>query len=208
VEKIKKRAAFYIDGFNLYFGLRSGKLRRYYWLDIQKLCQKIIEPQSDQELTKIKYFTARIRKPQDKSDRQNAFLQAIETLNKVQIFYGKYSSRDKYCSNCGNHYYDNEEKMTDVKIALNIFCDALNNDYDIAYLVSGDSDLSPAIRAVRKYFPEKLIVVCFPPHRFSKELKKLCDSKRKIEDYLDGCKLPEEVINKFGYIIRRPASWS
>src|ERR1039457_3467198 len=39
--------------------------------------------------------------------------------------------------------------------------------FDSAVLISADSDLVPAISAVRRLFPAKRIVVAFPPERFS-----------------------------------------
>ena len=39
-----QRVAAYIDGFNLYFGLRQSKLRRYYWLSPELLIQNLMKP--------------------------------------------------------------------------------------------------------------------------------------------------------------------
>ena len=33
-----RRVAVYVDGFNLYYGLRSKGWRRYYWLDLHAAC--------------------------------------------------------------------------------------------------------------------------------------------------------------------------
>jgi hypothetical protein len=40
-----KRVIAYIDGFNLYFGLRDSGYRRYYWLDIEEKA-KLSDPAS------------------------------------------------------------------------------------------------------------------------------------------------------------------
>jgi hypothetical protein len=63
------RVVAYIDGFNLYFGLKDRGWKKYYWLDIQKLCENLII--SNQELVKVKYFTARVNHPQDTKNRNN-----------------------------------------------------------------------------------------------------------------------------------------
>jgi hypothetical protein len=47
----------YIDGFNLYNGLKSKYRHRYLWLDLEALCTKLLV--KDQELRAVKYFTAR-----------------------------------------------------------------------------------------------------------------------------------------------------
>ncbi len=60
----------YIDGFNLYFGMKDKGWRRYYWLNLQKLCKNLLK--SNQKLITTKYFTARITDPPDKQKRQSA----------------------------------------------------------------------------------------------------------------------------------------
>ena len=54
----KKRVIAYIDGFNLYFGLKDKGWQRYYWLDVTRLAENILEPNS--VLMGVKYFTARV----------------------------------------------------------------------------------------------------------------------------------------------------
>lgn len=51
-------AAAYIDGFDLYFGIRE-KGRRYLWLDLEGLVQSLLKPH--QQLVAVRYFTARVR---------------------------------------------------------------------------------------------------------------------------------------------------
>ena len=46
-----------IDGFNLYYGLKSQAWRRYYWLDVPALCAALLL-QNGQQLAQTKYFTA------------------------------------------------------------------------------------------------------------------------------------------------------
>ena len=53
------RVVAYVDGFNLYFGMKHGHFKRYYWLDVAALAQSLLKP--GQELAATHYFTARIR---------------------------------------------------------------------------------------------------------------------------------------------------
>lgn len=57
-----------------------------------------------------------------------------------------------------------------MNIATALICDALDDKYDTAILVTGDSDLTPAVEAVMRLKPEKRIIPAFPPHRYSKEM--------------------------------------
>ncbi len=58
-----RRVIAYIDGFNLYFGLKTQRWRRYYWIDLQLLARNLLKP--DQELVFTKYFTSRVSLPPD-----------------------------------------------------------------------------------------------------------------------------------------------
>ncbi|MDQ3508032.1 MAG: NYN domain-containing protein [Actinomycetota bacterium] len=62
-----QRVAAYIDGFNLYFGLKDRGWKRFYWLDVALLVENLLKP--GQELAGVKYFTARISDPPDKQSR-------------------------------------------------------------------------------------------------------------------------------------------
>jgi hypothetical protein len=38
------RVIVYVDGFNLYFGLKSKKWQRYYWLNPRLLAENLLKP--------------------------------------------------------------------------------------------------------------------------------------------------------------------
>ncbi len=61
-----------------------------------------------------------------------------------------------------------EEKETDVNIALHILKGAFRDEYDVAYIFSADSDISPAVTMCRKLFPLKEYCFIFPYESFSK----------------------------------------
>jgi uncharacterized LabA/DUF88 family protein len=201
-----ERVIAYIDGFNLYFGLRSKGWRRYYWLNIQMLAQNLLKP--NQRLLLTKYFTARIAGPPDKEKRQSTYIEALETLSEFQIFYGKYQLNPRQCSRCGFEDEVPNEKMTDVNIAVEILKDAYQDEFDVALLISADSDLVPPVKTVRELFPNKRVVVASPPGRYSIGLAKSAGksfviSRRNIAKSL----LPEEIEKADGYILRCPLLW-
>jgi hypothetical protein len=141
-----ERVVTYIDGFNLYFGLRSKGWRRYYWLDPQRLGANLLK--GHQSLVATRYFTARIaantRDP-GKHRRQALFLEAIETLADTRIYYGQYLRKPQQCFGCRAQWTSHEEKMTDVNIAVELLCDAFDDSFDTAIVISADSDLAPPI---------------------------------------------------------------
>lgn len=53
------RVIAYIDGYNLYCGMRDASLQSSRWLDLHALCESLLEP--DQRLELVRYFTTRVR---------------------------------------------------------------------------------------------------------------------------------------------------
>lgn len=78
---------------------------------------------------------------------------------------------------------DYEEKAVDVILAINMVLMACNNDYDVAYLVSGDSDFAPAVEMIRQIGKEVVLVYFWDKdrpkeeRRFSYRLAKAATSK-------------------------------
>ncbi|MFO7773514.1 MAG: NYN domain-containing protein [Dehalococcoidia bacterium] len=201
-----ERVIAYVDGFNLYFGLRSKGWKRYYWLNIQALAQNLLKP--GQTLFLTKYFTARVAWPPDKEERQSTYIEALKTLSEFEIFYGKYQLNPRQCSQCGFEDEVPNEKMTDVNIAVEILKDAYQNKFDVALLISADSDLVPPVKAVGELFPAKRVVVASPPGRYSVSLTNSAGSSLVIgRGKIARSVFPEEVKKADGYILRRPALW-
>lgn len=212
------RVIAYVDGFNLYYGLKDSLYKRFYWLNIQDMVIKLLREY--QKLISVKYFTARISGP-EKGDnskpaqnleakrlRQVAFLEALNTLDNFAIFYGHYLRRKVKCFDCGRIWNDHEEKMTDVNIATEMLADAFEDKFDTAMLISADSDLVPTIKAIKRLFPDKQIVVFFPPGRFSAQLKKVADYQFTIgRRTLAKSQFPDQVIKTDGYVLGRPKEW-
>jgi uncharacterized LabA/DUF88 family protein len=86
--------------------------------------------------------------------------------------YGEFKRKDKFCRLCRREYRSSEEKQTDVNIALELFRLAYLDKYDRAVIISGDTDLIPAIKAVRATFPQKQIGVILPIGKSSEDLVK------------------------------------
>src|SRR5688572_23217629 len=104
------RVIAYIDGFNLYYGMRQSNYRRYYWLDLEKLASNLLKP--NQQLLGVKYFTSRITSPEDKRLRQTSLLEAFATLPLVRVFEGQYFRKPAKCEYCAATWETHHEKMT------------------------------------------------------------------------------------------------
>ncbi|NQU45259.1 NYN domain-containing protein [bacterium] len=203
---MEKRVIVYVDGFNLYFGLRSKGWRRHYWLNIQELSRRLLK--EDQTLIEVKYFTSRVSGNPHKEKRQNTFLEALATLPDLQIYYGKYQTNSQTCSNCGHVWAVPNEKMTDVNIAVEILVDTYQDRYDTAILISADSDLVGPLAAVRRLFPDKRLIVAFPPDRSSWDLQQIAHGFFRIsQSKIRKSEFPDKVQKSDGFILRRPLNW-
>ena len=153
------RLAFFIDGFNLYHALQDDPvLKTCKWLDYHKLT-RILYPSGDR---KVIFFTALPPWDQEKKVRHEAYLRVLRSRG-VQVVLGKFKHRFRTCRECGQKSRSYEEKMTDVNIATHLFRLAVEDEYDVAVLVSGDTDLVPAIEAVKSTFPHKEVHALLPP---------------------------------------------
>lgn len=217
--RVPRRVICYIDGFNLYFGLREARQRRYYWLDMRRLAENLLR--RGQQLVRTKYFTARISGalPGDsraranqlnaKRKRQTDYLDALATLSDFTMYEGHYLAKTIACKGCGASWRTHEEKMTDVNMATELLVDAFRDQFDTALLLSADSDLVPPVRAVRHLYPQKRIVAVFPPRRSSAQLKKAANASFTVgRSVLKASQLPRQVATAQGHVLVRPSSWN
>ena len=202
------RVITYVDGFNLYFGMREKNWRRYYWLDLVGLSKSFLR--ANQRLEHCHYFTARVRDCAGSQDarRQSTYLDALDTLADLTTHYGHYLAKLRQCRTCGATWTQYEEKMTDVNIAVQLLTDAYEDHFDTAIIVSGDSDLTTPVQQIRKRFPHKRMVIAFPPARRSDQLKQVANAWFVIgQDKLRKNQLPDSVTTPTGHLLRRPEHW-
>lgn len=206
--KQRSRVIVYIDGYNLYYGLKEAFHGKYKWLDLQALANSFL--QEGMELVAVKYFTAITKSNNNTRKRQEIFLKALKVhCDKLEIIYGNFLSKTRQCRECGSKYQHYEEKKTDVNIACQILNDAHLDNYDCCYIVSGDSDLVPPVNIIKQSFSNIKVIIAHPPKRKSTELCKISDeffaiSKQKIKT----SQLPYSIQSKNGSQLTKPQSWS
>ena len=200
------RVVAYVDGYNLYYGLRSKGWQRFYWLNLSVLIQQLLKPNKSLVLTK--YFTAIVNRPEDRRLRQTAYIEALQTLPDFQIFYGQFLEDHITCRHCGHTYTTYHEKMTDVNISVELMSDAFQDRFDTALLISADSDLVGPLQTVRRLFPTKEIIAVFPPNRSSYSLKQAADLTLHIgHNELAKSQFPQTVIKPDGVALHCPEPW-
>jgi len=136
-----------VDGFNVYHALDgNSEYRRYKWLDYARLAQ--LFTRSGDTVVGVRFFTAYAPWNRRKRARHERYVAALRTVGVTPVF-GEFRPRTRTCRHCQTEYTTYEEKRTDVNIAVTLFRAALTDLYDTALIISGDSDLVPAVEAVR-----------------------------------------------------------
>jgi len=211
------RVNVYIDGFNLYHGLRKMKKsdtdwQRFYWVDFVKLFDHFIL--FGQTLQKVYYFSAPDHDP-FRAVRQDALFRANKLMNddRFEVIYGKYYRKKLKCKLCTGRYVTHEEKRTDVNICAYMMSDCALNNVDAIMLVTADSDLVTPIELIRRDYPNKQIRLFFPPTTESRDLTNVMKAKKKEPIYLLNHKqkfinsLLPDVVSKDGTSLTIPQKW-
>jgi uncharacterized LabA/DUF88 family protein len=214
-----ERTNVYIDGFNLYYGCLKGQ--PYRWLNLRAFCELAFPPPRN-AIGTIHYFTARVKARPDDPDqpnRQNTYLRALNTLPNLRIHFGHYLEnvvrmRLAHPPAAGPRTVEvikTEEKGSDVNIASHLLLDGFRNAYDVAVVISNDSDLAEPIRMVRHELRRKVIVLlpcCRAGSHQSVSLKKVSTLARKVEQvHLAASQFPLTVTEPDGTVLIKPASW-
>ncbi len=185
----------------------------YRWLDIARYCDML---RNEDDIQNIKYFSAAVKNPQKRArqERYHDALRASKSTD-VEVILGHHAKRDIRIRLNGPNYTGSikykkwEEKETDVNIAINITQDARNNACDRIILISGDGDLTPAVRRAKELHKHVTVYIPALPKdndRWSSTLSKVADKCRRLpERLLKLSVLPDRFINPdSGRIIENP----
>lgn len=204
----------YVDGFNLYYG--ALKRTPYKWLNLDLLCHHLL-PNST--IDHIYYCTAPVSaRPHDphKPQRQNVYIRALRTIPHLTVTMGHFRThnvclplaippasppRSFVCVE------KTEEKGSDVNIATHLLCDAFLGKFDVAVVISNDSDLAMPIRVVGQELG--LPVGVLNPHKLpSSQLRKLASFLYPIRaGALAVSQFPTTLVAANGKTLTKPASW-
>ena len=206
------RVAAFVDGFNLYHAIHDLKRPHLKWVDLRQLVETFA-PAPTHILTKVVYCSAFATWRPDAYRRHREFVKASEARGVTTIM-GKFKEKARECLKCGSRWKGHEEKESDVNLALQLLDAAHQDLFDRAILISGDSDLVPAVRMVRAHYPAKQIRILMPPGRpYSMDLVNAAggtNEARRIEVlHLERALLPAEVVEPLtGKVVaRRPSEY-
>ncbi len=202
----------YVDGFNLYY--RAVRGTPFKWLNIRRLCELLLP---GYDIVRIKYFTARVRAHADDPDapqRQQVFLRALRTIPDFEIIYGSFLSHEVTMRLAhpmpggpkSVRVMRTEEKGSDVNLGAHLVHDAHLGRFEVAAVVSNDSDLREPIRIVSDEMRMPIIVVNPHPGRSSLALKPYGTIRQVRAGALRASQFPVVLRDAHGEI-RKPATW-
>lgn len=215
----KPRTYVYVDGFNLYHGAVSRTPNK--WLNLLALCQRLM-PNND--IQKIKYFSARVSGKVDPRSplRQETYFRALRTIANLEIHLGQFATHSVWrpiaiprTSNPDDHQIrsrsrtdarvmDTKEKGSDVNLAVHLLNDAWQNLYDVAAIISNDSDLVTSVQMVRRQRMKKVGFIN-PHHKQAAELSAESDFSHQLrQSDLAASQFPPSIP---GTAITKPVSW-
>jgi uncharacterized LabA/DUF88 family protein len=200
----------YVDAFNLYY--RALKGTPYRWLDLRKMCEKLLPQNTIQD---IKYFTAVVEsRPGDpnQQQRQQAYLRALQTIPGLTIHYGLFMTNPQRLPKTNPpprtvEVLRTEEKGSDVNLATQLLVDGFKGRYEVAVVVSNDSDLKAPIEAVRNELHLPVGVVVPGSEKQIRRSALPADFYRRIRlGVLRDCQLPPVITDPHG-TVRKPRTW-
>lgn len=209
----------YVDGFNLYYRALK-KNPQHKWLNLLELAKQVLIPTN--VIAKVKYFTAYSSGRWDPSTpiRQHSYLEALGTVPEIETFYGNFLVKKAYAplwQPQGKPLFQpwpsvvriikTEEKGSDVNLASHLILDACKGAFDVAVVVSNDTDLVEPIRMAREELGKIVGVIC-PDSAVASDLQKVASFVRFVRPgHLAKAQFPNTIPRAGEPDIIRPVEW-
>lgn len=204
------RGAVYVDGFNLYHAINDLGQPHLKWLNLWKLGELIAKGHA-KTIEKVVFCTAYFPGDHGKKTRHKAYVDAMALIG-VETKFGHTTNEPMMCARngCGHRWDATREKETDINIALSLYDDAYQNHFDVAFLITADTDQAATLRAMHNRFPNKKLISVVPPgRRPSKHLRDLTQATVKLTaDHIDLCVLPALVMKDGCRTVSRPHEYA
>ena len=158
----------FVDGANLFFSLLDRDIDVKF--NYTKFVKKLVGP--NRNLIRVYYYDSHINqdKEPERYGKQQSFFYFINRLPYFELRKGR--------------MLQGRQKGVDVRIAIDMLTYGFTDKYDVAILVSGDSDLVPAVEAVKaqgKHVELAFLEQCW-------DLRNCCDIFTKLDkEYFSDC---------------------
>lgn len=219
------RTVAYIDGFNLYYRMLRDR-PDLKWVDPMALVRCLLNAQH--HLLRVNYYTARLsaraHDPQAPA-RQATYLAALSSVPAINVHEGNFMVTEPWMplafpaqGRPGPYVWNHpvpevvkvvkcEEKGSDVNLASHLVRDAFLNAFDVAVILTNDSDLVEPINVAVKEAGKRvglLVPVKYP----NKSLASAASFHLHIRPgHIRQSQFPAQIAMADGSLISRPSSW-
>lgn len=101
-------------------------------------------------------------------------------------------------------YRTKEEKKTDVNLAVRLVEDAYEDRFDIAYIISCDTDIVPAVSLIKQKFPEKRLVNLRIANSIWRDIQRMCHACVEVSSKHIEYALMERDITTKDWVVSMP----
>lgn len=207
-------------------------LPSYKWLNPKVLADRIVDPAVN--VVAVNYYTANVSGKVDATapNRQQAYFRALSTVPEVAIHKGQFLTSEKwsvvvkpaqakpdtYVWNKPDpdlvYVKKTEEKGSDVNLASHLVRDAFIDRFDVAFVLTNDTDLVEPIRIVTQESGKQVCIVAPCRQRNNRipipspSLERVSSFKLYIDDAdLAASQFPDIINQSAKSPIRKPSSW-
>lgn len=139
----KQRVAIFIDGSNLHYKLRDISIPNITYFKYGDFSSWLAR---GREVSIKKYYVGVVRAKENDTKGQQLRQNQVRLFNHLISRENRFVVERGYIMHHDGAFY---EKGVDVKLAVDLVVGAYENLYDVAIVVSSDTDLIPAIQKVR-----------------------------------------------------------
>jgi hypothetical protein len=219
------RTIVYVDGFNLYYRLLE-KRPGLKWLNVKQLATRLLSEAN--QIARVRYYTARVsgRVDPHAPARQQIYFDALGTVPEISLHMGTFLATKKFAGLVHPpsfrpqlaaplpqpwpavvRVHKTEEKGSDVNLASHLLLDAFQNNYDVAAVLSNDTDLVEPIRIATQELG-KPVGLLTPVANPNPQLQAVSSFRRISPSDLAACQFPDPLMLPDGTQINRPATWA
>jgi len=219
------RTIVYVDGFNLYYRMLKNH-PSLKWVNQLLLAQNVLQP--DHAIIRLNYYIARVsaraHDPQAPA-RQTTYLNALGTVPQIVVHEGSFMVSEPWMplatppqSKPSDYNWTmpppavvrvvkSEEKGSDVNLAAHLVRDAFIDAFDVAVVITNDSDLVEPIRIVVQE-ARKRVGLLVPVKYPTQSLMGVASFYLRIRPgHLRQSQFPDIVALPGGGSITRPPTW-
>jgi hypothetical protein len=219
------RTIIYVDGFNLYYRLLQ-KRPDLKWLNVKQLAAGLLRPAN--EIVRVRYYTARVsgRVDAHAPARQQIYFDALSSVPEISLHMGTFLATKKFAGLVHPptfrpepatqlaqpwpavvRVHKTEEKGSDVNLACHLLLDAFQNNYEVAAVLSNDTDLVEPIRIATQELG-KPVGLLTPVPKPNPQLQRVSTFIRHISySDLSASQFPTPLTLSNGSQISRPSAW-